>query len=76
MLETDVYKPLNDFLKLKGFEIVDISVEKVGMLPAKGLLDDGVNSNDFVSLMGNVRSCFVAVQCNLFSGHSDLAILI
>ena len=48
MFETDVYKPLNDFLKLKGFEIVDISLEKVGMLPAKGLLDDGVNSNEII----------------------------
>ena len=48
MLETDVYKPLNDFLKLKGFEIVDISLEKVGMLPANRLLDDGVNSNEII----------------------------
>lgn len=46
MLETDVYKPLNDFLKLKGFEIVDISLEKVGLLPAKQLLGADINSND------------------------------
>jgi len=45
MLESDVYKPLNDFLKLKGFEIVEINLEKVGLIPSKRLEDDGLNSN-------------------------------
>lgn len=48
MLETDVYKPLNDFLKLKGFEIINISLEKVGLIPSKLLEDDGLNNNGII----------------------------
>ncbi len=44
MLELDVYKPLNDFLKSKGFEIVDIRLEEINYILPEALeeynLDD------------------------------------
>jgi hypothetical protein len=47
MLETDVYKPLNDFLKLKGFEIVNMSVEKIGRVQPELLEKYGLD-NDII----------------------------
>ena len=45
MLNCDVYKPLNDFIKSKGFEIVDLSLEKLGYIDLESLKKLGFDDN-------------------------------
>ncbi len=50
MLETDVYKPLNDFLKAKRFEMVDISLEKIGLVQPEMLEEYGLDSEMIIPM--------------------------
>lgn len=45
MLDADVYKPLNDFLKAKGYEIADLGLEKIGYIDPKSLENAGLDNN-------------------------------
>jgi len=50
MLETDVYKPLNDFLKSKGFEITNMSVEKIGLVQPELLEEYGLDNKAIIPM--------------------------
>jgi hypothetical protein len=50
MLELDVYKPLNDFLKSKGFEMVEISLEKIGLVQPELLEEYGLDNKTIIPM--------------------------
>lgn len=50
MLELDVYKPLNDFLKTKGFEIIDMSLEKIGLVLPELLDEYGLDNKAIIPM--------------------------
>ena len=50
MLELDVYKPLNDFLKTKGLEIVDMSLEKIGLVLPEILDKYGLDNKTIIPM--------------------------
>ncbi len=50
MLEEDVYKPFNDFLKLKGYHISGFSTEKHGFVTKENLQKAGFAGNEIVPM--------------------------
>ena len=50
MLRNDVYKPLNDFLKTKGYYISDFETEKHGFVTKENLQKTGFTGNETVPM--------------------------
>jgi hypothetical protein len=50
MLEQNVYKPLNDFIKPKGFEITNINVEKIGLVLPEILEEYGLDKKTIIPM--------------------------
>lgn len=50
MLENNVYKPLNDFLKTKGYEISGFDTEKHGFVTNKNLQKAGYSENEIIPM--------------------------
>lgn len=55
MLEFDVYKPFNDFLKSKGFEIVDISLEKIDLVSSELLEEHMLDNKTIIPMPHTVK---------------------
>ena len=50
MLENKVYKPLNDFLKTKGYSINGFSTEKHGFVTKENLQKVGFPENEIIPM--------------------------
>lgn len=50
MLKQDVYKPFNDFLKLKGYHISGFSTEKHGFVTKENLQKAGFAGNEIIPM--------------------------
>ena len=50
MLELDIYKPLNDFLKSKGFEMKEIVSEKIGFVQPELLEEYGLDNKSIIPM--------------------------
>jgi hypothetical protein len=50
MLKSDIYKPLNDFLKTKGYYISGFETEKHGFITKKNLQKAGFPGSEIVPM--------------------------
>ncbi|PLX11792.1 MAG: hypothetical protein C0597_14545 [Marinilabiliales bacterium] len=50
MLENDIYMPLNEFLKTKGYQVIGFSTEKHGFVTEENLQRAGFNANEIIPM--------------------------